>query len=382
MKIYWGDIHSHTRVSKDGIGGGEYTYARDAAGLDFYASTEHAGDDAYVERSAAGDSISRAEWEANVENVARFYEPGRFVTLLGYECSLPGGHHNVYYRGLEGVPWPEHTLRSVERLWEKLASGEAITVPHHLGVQWGGNSAPLTGPGLQEVLTGTQFIGGPRLDWSQPHHPALRPVLEIYSAHGQSEVFDRGDALAYERVRYTAGRSGEGAHYARDAWAAGHAMGVVAASDNHNSHPGLSYQGLTAVRAPELTRDAVFNALRTRNTYGTTGQRILMEFEVAGVRMGKEGKASGAVEGSVVVAAPGEIRYAEVLSLRRGEDQWERAARWEQPGRLIDQTFKVGIEGPTMLYLRTELVETIRGRVGRGWSSPVWLAPSSSEPSE
>lgn len=374
-KIYWGDIHSHTRKSKDGIGSGEYEFARDAARLDFYGSTEHGGDDSYVERETAGDSISEREWAANVETVRRLYVPGRFVTLLAYECSLPTGHHNVYYRGVEGMPWPAYRVASVDRLWDLLSKGEAITIPHHLGVQWGGNASGPTGPGLQPIRTGTVFISGPRLDWGRPHNQLLRPALEIYSAHGQSEYFNRDDPLAYESVRYTSGRSADGAHYARDAWAAGHAMGVVAASDDHNSHPGLSHQGLTAVFAPELTREAVFDAIASRNTYGTTGQRILLDFELGGVSMGHESEVSGNAAGKVTVAAPSTIRFAEILAFEEGGEVWETAMRWEAAGRLLESAFEIEVAGPTTYYLRVELEEKTRGRVGRAWSSPIWLRP-------
>src|SRR5690606_29904632 len=97
--------------------------------------------------------------------------------------------------------------------------------------------------------------GGPKLDWSLPHNAVLRPLIEIYSAHGQSEFFDRNDPLAYESVKFTGARSADGPHYARDAWAAGLPMGVIASSDDHEAHPGLPHFGLAAVYAPKLTRD-------------------------------------------------------------------------------------------------------------------------------
>ncbi len=373
-RVYWGDLHSHSDASKDGIGTGEYAFAREATRLDFYASTEHGIDDGSVERVAPGDSISPSEWDTNIENVKRFYEPGRFVSLLGYECSLPSGHHNVIYRGLEGRPWPEHRVKSVERLWELLVAGDAITIPHHLGILWGGRDTPVTGPELQPIITGGG-VGGPKLDWTREHHAALRPLREIYSAHGQSEFFDRGDALAYESVKYTGARSAEGPHYARDAWAAGLPMGVIASSDDHQAHPGLPHNGLAAVVAPELTRDAVFDALRNRRSYGTTGARILMEFSAGGFEMGREGKASGAVLGRAVVAAPSPIAYAEVLRLDADAKEWKSLARWEHPGRLMEQNFTVNVAAPTMIYLRAELEDQTNGRIARAWSSPIWLAP-------
>jgi len=375
QRVYWGDLHSHSNASKDGIGTGEYAFARDVTRLDFYASTEHGVDDGYVERTSAGDSISPSEWDQNIADVKRYYEPDRFVTLLGYECSLPNGHHNVFYRGEVGQPWPEHRVKSVERLWELLQAGNAITIPHHTGILWGGNERPVTGPELQPIVTGASGVGGPTLDWTREHNVALRPLLEIYSAHGQSEYFNRDDALAYEQVRYTGARSAEGAHYARDAWAAGLPMGVIASSDDHQAHPGLQHQGLAAVIAPELTREAIFDALRARRSYGTTGARILLEFSAGEFEMGEEGKASGAIAGRAVVAAPCPIAYAEVLAYSVSAREWKPIIRWDNPGRLLDQEFNLDVTSPTTIYLRAELSDPINGRPARAWSSPIWLKP-------
>lgn len=367
-RIFWGDLHSHSDDSKDGIGHDVWTYARDVTRLDFFGASEHGIDD------GGGDSVSRSEWERNIENVIRYYDPGRFVTLLGYECSLPNGHHNVFYRGVDGMPWPEHRVKTVEKLWELLDAENAITIPHHLGIQWGGRDTPITGPDLQPIVTGGG-AAGPKLDWSREQHPALRPLLEIYSAHGQSEYFNREDALAYESVKYTGARSADGPHYARDAWAAGHALGVIASSDDHQAHPGLPHNGLAAVFAPELTRDAVFDALRARRTYGTTGARILLEFSAAGIDMGQEGRAAGEIAGHVTVAAPSPIAYAEVLVNTIGSNSWIPIARWENPGRLLEQSFTLTVTATMTIYLRTELKDPVNTRAARAWSSPIRLAP-------
>ncbi len=366
QRVYWGDLHSHSDDSKDGIGHNSWAFARDVTRLDFYATTEHGIDD------GGGDSISPSEWDRNIADVKRYYEPGRFVSLLGYECSLPTGHHNVIYRGVEGQPWPEHRVRTTSRLWELLDANNAITIPHHLGILWGGRDAPVTGPELQPILTGGGAAGA-KLTWTDPHNPALRPLLEIYSAHGQSEFFDRADPLAYESVKYTGARSAEGPHYARDAWAAGLPMGVIASSDDHEAHPGLPHFGLAAVYAPELTRDAIFDALRTRHSYATTGTRMLLEFSAAGVHMGEETKASGTIEGLAVIAAPSPIAYAEVMSYANGA--WKSLVRWDKPGRVLEQSFTLDVTGPTTIYLRAELETPINGRPARAWSSPIWLTP-------
>ena len=71
---------------------------------------------------------------------------------------------------------------------------------------------------------------------------------------------------------------------------------TTASSDSHGLlwHHGEARKrdpyrtGLTAVQAEELTRDAVFNALRERRCYGTSGVKILLDLEVDGFPMGSE----------------------------------------------------------------------------------------------
>jgi hypothetical protein len=71
-----------------------------------------------------------------------------------------------------------------------------------------------------------------------------------------------------------------------DAFRLGHRVGIVANSDGHKGRPGAegpgaslfgAYGGLTAVLLPELSRDAVFEALRARRHYATTGARMLLD---------------------------------------------------------------------------------------------------------
>ncbi len=75
-------------------------------------------------------------------------------------------------------------------------------------------------------------------------------------------------------------------------------MGVIAGSDSVDGRPGASHPGhmavrnvrggLTAVELPELTRPALWNALRARRCYATTGERILLTFRAGDWRMGDE----------------------------------------------------------------------------------------------
>ena len=361
-RLYWGDLHSHSEVSKDGIGTNPFAYARDATRLDFFAETDHADDDG---RGSPGEGIRPEDWESLKDQVRRFYSPGTFATLLAYECSLgaPYGHHNVFFRSLDGFPWSAADMGSVQELWKHIRAGEALTIPHHMGISWQDNVTPPSGPELQHVTKPIRPAGyGPQVDWSI-HDPSKRPLLEIYSLHGQSERFAPDDPLAYENAGFTFGVSTPGAHYARDAWAAGLELGTVAASDNHTAQPGQPQGGLTAVRAPALTREAIFDALLAKRTYATTGQRVYLAFDASGD------------SGTVLVAAPTPIKYAEVMRLDRATKQYSVAARWDAPGKLLQVKFRDPAgAGAAMYYLRAELTEPVRGRPARVWSSPVWIA--------
>jgi hypothetical protein len=74
----------------------------------------------------------------------------------------------------------------------------------------------------------------------------------------------------------------------------GFRVGFVGSSDNHAGHPGYSVGtnrqlgGLAAVFAPENSRDAVFDSLRARRCYATTGERIVLLAELNGTPMGQE----------------------------------------------------------------------------------------------
>jgi hypothetical protein len=382
LKTYWGEMHSHSSISADGIGHDPFPYARDAAHLDFFAATEHADDDG----NPKGDAIRPEEWQWITDRVRQMNEPGRFVTLLAYESSFPApyGHHNVFFRAIDGVVWPSAVTGSVQNLWSHIAAGEAITIPHHTGIAFFGAPAEASraGPELQPIVTApvpATFPPGAAVDWSI-HDPVRRPLLEIYSLHGSSEFYDPTDPLSYESLRFTFARSVPGPHYARDAWAAGLELGVIAATDNHSAQPGQPQGGIAAVRAPRLTRDAVFDALSAKATYATTGQRLYLDFDVAGVRMGESGAALGPIAGRVTIAAPSAIARAEVLRRDSPSGDYVVAAHWDGPGRLLQTTFTDTPRSTrTMYYLRVELTEKVRGRVVRAWSSPVWLHAAAAE---
>ena len=265
--LYWGDTQAQTAST---VGTGSvaeyYTYARDVAGIDFCT---HQANDFMVHREV---------WEENKAETRNFYEPHRFVSILGWEWSgtaAAGGDRNVLFPGddapiyrsnswhlPEGDPDNERpTAADLHRsLKEYMAkSGESVVlVPH---------------------------VGGRRVDMDSIDSD-IEPVFEICSCHG---IFE---------------------WWFEEALAKGLKIGIVAASDDHTCRPGLAYPstpemairgGLGAVYATELTRAGILEALAARRCYGTTGERILAWVTADSNPMGSSFDAQAPPEISVAV---------------------------------------------------------------------------------
>jgi hypothetical protein len=123
--------------------------------------------------------------------------------------------------------------------------------------------------------------------------------------------------------------------------------------------------GLTAIFAEELTRENVFDALRTRRCYATTGARILLDFHVNECAMGQIGRATDRVEIRVKVAGTAPIRSIAIV--RNNVD----IHRSEEPRMDMDQELIWRDHSPepgSWYYAR---VTQSDGHMA--WASPVWL---------
>ncbi|MCZ6515480.1 MAG: DUF3604 domain-containing protein, partial [Acidobacteria bacterium] len=347
LKLYWGDLHSHTRYSWDGVGEGSFDYARFVTGLDFYAMTDHSR----VPEEGFTTGLGPHVWDEYTKLTEQHNDPGNFVTLHAYEASFgrPYGHHNVYFRGKPG-PLLAPKKVTLPELWKALTAGEALTVPHHPG------KFP------QPVL------------W-QPHDPERRRNFEIYSAHGLSEAFDPTHPLAFEQSDFTyAGRSVRGPQFAQDAWMAGLEVSTIAASDDHRSHPGQPHWGLAAVRATGLTREEIFDGLYRRRTYGTTGARILLDFSINGTQMGQHTSSAGAPLLKIEAHGTAPIEWVEVLRSSKLDGGFKVIFPLRPDG--LDFTWSdrdLGFQDDSIYYVRLRQEGMVRNRVAMAWSSPIWV---------
>ena len=272
LRRYWGDLHGQSGETI-GMGSAEdyFSYARDKAFIDI---TGHQGNDF---------QITDAFWKRLNELTAAFDAPGKFVCLPGYEWSGNtgmGGDRNIFFRR-EGRP----IRRSSHILVEGQTSTDAIYTADALFRALKGEDAVVIA-----------HVGGRYADLNYAHDGVLERAVEVHSTWGTFEWL------------------------LHDAFAEGYRVGVVCHSDDHkgrpgNTRPGAStfgaIGGLTCYFMPELSRDALFAALRQRRHYGTTGTRLFLDLRAAFdrdvVRFSDDPALGPATEQTVRDAAMGDI---------------------------------------------------------------------------
>lgn len=236
---YWADLHGQ---SEETIGTNSarelFEFARDRAFLD--AMSHQAND----------FQITTPFWHEVNRLTAEFNQDGRFIAFPGYEWSGNtglGGDRNVMFRR-EG----RQIHRSSHALIEDLSD-----------VHTDANTAEELFQALRdEDCVVFAHVGGRYADVKIAHDARLERSVEVHSDWGTFEWLLHD---AFEK------------HYR---------FGILANSDGHKgrqgaSYPGASlfgaYGGLSCLLAKDLTRDGLFDALRHRHHYATTGCRMLLD---------------------------------------------------------------------------------------------------------
>ena len=242
---FWGDTHGQSNETLGTNTARDYfRFGRDKAFLDVMG---HQGNDF---------QITGRFWKHLNELTAEFDKPGEFVCIPGYEWSANtavGGDRNVHYRR-EGetihrsshaqIADPtdmvdeESDAHTASELFEKLRGKDCVVAAH---------------------------VGGRYADITFAHDEALEAAVEVHSAWG-----------TFEWIVW-------------DAFEKGFRVGIVGNSDGHKGRPGACFPGasffgsqggLTCFLAQRLDRDAIFEAMRRRRHYATTGNRLLLDVAV------------------------------------------------------------------------------------------------------
>jgi hypothetical protein len=270
-------------------------------------------------------------WDEQKKITNKHYDPGKFTTLIAFEwTSLPNYqnlHHNVFFRDDKGPQTQFSSFDSVKRedLWtyqevQRALGHENFSIPHNGNVSNGLMFAPKTSYGTQitkewaerSTLNTVATEIGQTKGYSETI-PALSPNdefagFETYYKHllGSDGVVGKVDGSFVRQGLIT------GVGFQEMLGANPYKFGIVGGSDSHDAasdNEEFNYTGVhgntdktpeirltstgsvageaarffstpttTAVWAPENTREEIFDAIKKKETYATSGTFIRLRF--------------------------------------------------------------------------------------------------------
>jgi hypothetical protein len=283
--------------------------------------------------------LARSIWQKNTAIMERFNEPGRFTAFIGYEWTSNSGggdnlHRNVIYRDGKDkadqvLPMTTFDSENPEDLWKWMEAWETKTGGSLLAIPHNGNLSN------GKMFALTTFLGNPLTRAWAEARARWEPMYEATQIKGDSEThpslsptdefanFEKWDKANLAGVSKQPGMLER--EYVRQALKEGLLLeaklgvnpfkfGLVSGTDTHTGltiaeednffgkHTGLEptahrYEdvvikspqvtiygsqmaaaGYTGVWATENTRESIWDALKRREAYSTTGPRIAVRF--------------------------------------------------------------------------------------------------------
>jgi hypothetical protein len=282
----------------------------------------------------------RNAWQAYTALADKYNEPGRFTAIIGFEWTAIGGfnlHRNVLFRGNSTVanrtlPYSQFDSQNPEDLWRYLADFEQQTGSEVLAIPHNGNLSN------GRMFSVEAFDGKPLTKELATMRARFEPLIEATQIKGDSEAhpfLSPNDEFAdYEKWDRSNLNGTEAKtpgmlqyEYAREALKNGLALerklgvnpfkfGMIGSTDSHTSlsaveednffgkHSGVepgphrwehiviqapdpkfniygwqqASAGYAGVWATENTREAIFDAMKRKETYATTGPRMIVRF--------------------------------------------------------------------------------------------------------
>lgn len=335
--LAFGDLHCHDYLSPGGVSPMDYYENARASGLHFLA----------LPVQTHGKNLDARRWAIATAAAETYNHPGTFVAIPAFEWQhYAFGHKNIYFLHADQPYLCPYDRRydTVEKLYAAAGRTDALILPHHPGY------------GLDRHVPGT--------DWSVVDD-TMEPVAEICSVHGISE---RPDS---DRPLNIPGSGG----WLQDAWAQGKRVGVIGGSDSHSGLPVQSPReprpysgGMACLYVEELTRRGIFDAIRNRRTYATTGVRIILDVRLNDHPMGACVPPTQRRVLRITVHGTEAVKLLEVV---RNNQVWKHIEPGQADVEVEYTDFPGARNSDEFYYVR------LRQRDGEwAWSSPIWVAAS------
>lgn len=275
-----------------------------------------------------GYETTKKAWDVHLEAAEKHYNPGVFTTFAGYEWSFVVGeahlHRNVIFRDMKVPEYPISALeaKSPEALWRSLAQfteegATVLAIPHNSNLSKG-----LIFPEVKED-------GQPIDKIYAETRNKFEPLIEVHQAKGNSEVhaqiwgndefanFENYSYLPVQENNYVRYGLKKGLEWEAKLGANPFKYGMIGSTDTHNAIPGNTEEngefvgnhtridkgakerrytqwvlagssaeserraheavnpgGLVGVWARSNTRGEIWDGLKRKETYATSGGRI------------------------------------------------------------------------------------------------------------
>ncbi|MEM1282052.1 MAG: DUF3604 domain-containing protein, partial [Chlamydiota bacterium] len=153
-------------------------------------------------------------------------------------------------------------------------------------------------------------------------------------------------------------------------------------ADFYDSDQDQYAAGLTAIIAPEQNRAAMFDALYRRSCYATTGERIIVGFNIAGITMGGETSTaekhgltvnrhiSGYVAGTSPVRTVEIIRNGKVIHTIEPKETYHINFEYDDMTSIDKVTIDNKDKKPPFVYYYIRVTQE-DGHIA--WTSPIWV---------
>jgi hypothetical protein len=328
--VYYGGFHNHCGFSRDAWGspGYAYAYARCVAELDFFSLSDHDYD------------LDDEKWRIIKEAADSFNVDSAFTAFWGFEWTdnLTYGHLTVV--GTDDVAHADQ--KPFQQFLSWLSERNCFAIFNH--------------PGSDESPVAKEFDN------------FAGPVCEKIVG---MELWNKRQA--FSRYYYNDGcfpyDSSKG--FYDEALSRGWKIGAAGGFDDHGGTWGTAVDYRLAVLAKRLTRQDIFDAMKSRRFYSTLDKNIALSFTIAGQEMGSTIRGGG-----VSQYAPAQIRafdldnevFTEVVLFDKNH---QKRRTWHPNAETVDINDTLIVASGDYYYVKITQQDG-----GEAISSPVWVSDS------
>ena len=374
-------------------------------------------------------AVAGSVWKKNNDIADQYYKPGKFTTFAAYEWTAAPNfqnmHRNVFFRDSKHVPLLPYTAidsLNPEDLWtwmdgQRKAGNEVLAISHNANLSNGimfpldvdSKGRPIDAAWAQERINNEPLTEIQQIKGASETNPGLSPNDEFANFEIMNFLIGVPDSTSKLNGSYIREAYQNGLAMQVKRGYNPYKMGVVGASDSHNtvvaysqadnfgSH-GMVDQGpkerlagkvesgmeilktglsaLGGVWAESNTRESIFDAMKRKEVFGTSGVRIKVRLfggwdfkdnvlnQNDWVKAGyKNGVPMGADLPSKAGDAPSFIVWATKDPEDGNLDRIQIVKGWTKEGQIFEKVFDVAWSGNRTPDRRTGKVPAVGSTV-------------------